>query len=36
VNWSTRPFARPHFDEIAQAIDFAVSNNYPARDEAGE
>ena len=28
------PFARPHFTEIAAAIDFAVSKNYPARGEA--
>jgi peroxiredoxin len=33
-NISTMPFARPHFDEIAAAIDFAVSKNYPARGEA--
>jgi peroxiredoxin len=33
-NISTMPFARPHFDEIAAAIDFAVSRNYPARGEA--
>ena len=31
---STMPFARPHFPEIAAAIDFAVSKNYPARGEA--
>jgi peroxiredoxin len=31
---STMPFARPHFPEIAQAIDFALSKNYPARGEA--
>jgi peroxiredoxin len=31
---STMPFARPHFPEIAQAIDFAVGKNYPARGEA--
>jgi hypothetical protein len=31
---STMPFARPHFNEIAQAIDFALSKNYPARGEA--
>jgi peroxiredoxin len=31
---STMPFARPHFGEIAAAIDFAVSKNYPARGEA--
>lgn len=31
---STMPFARPHFQEIAAAIDFAVSKNYPARGEA--
>jgi peroxiredoxin len=33
-NISTMPFARPHFDEIAAAIDFALSKNYPARGEA--
>lgn len=31
---STMPFARPHFGEILQAIDFALSRNYPARGEA--
>ena len=31
---STMPFARPHFAEIAQAIDFAIAKNYPARGEA--
>lgn len=31
---STMPFARPHFNEISAAIDFAVSKNYPARGEA--
>jgi peroxiredoxin len=31
---STMPFARPHFNEIVQAIDFALSKNYPARGEA--
>jgi peroxiredoxin len=29
----TMPFARPHFDELLAAIDFAVANNYPARGE---
>lgn len=29
----TMPFARPHFDELLGAIDFAVSQNYPARGE---
>lgn len=33
-NVSTMPFACPHFNEIAAAIDFAVSKNYPARGEA--
>ena len=33
-NVSTMPFARPHFNEIAAAIDFALSKNYPARGEA--
>jgi len=31
---ATMPFARPHFDEIGQAIDFVLSKNYPARGEA--
>jgi len=31
---STMPFARPHFGEILQAIDFVLSKNYPARGEA--
>ncbi len=31
---STMPFARPHFAEIMQAVDFALSKNYPARGEA--
>jgi len=33
ANVSTMPFARPHFTEILQAIDFAVKNNYSARGE---
>ena len=31
---ATMPFARPHFNEIAAAIDFALAKNYPARGEA--
>lgn len=31
---STMPFARPHFREVMQAIDFVVSKDYPARGEA--
>ena len=31
---STMPFARPHFSDIAGAIDFAIAKNYPARGEA--
>ncbi len=34
ANVSTMPFARPHFGEIAQAIDFVVSKDYPGRGEA--
>jgi peroxiredoxin len=30
----TMPFARPHFDEILAAMDFAIDKNYPARGEA--
>lgn len=29
----TMPFARPHFDELVAAIDFAVAKDYPARGE---
>jgi peroxiredoxin len=29
----TMPFARPQFQDLIGAIDFAVSNNYPARGE---
>jgi peroxiredoxin len=29
----TMPFARPHFDELLGAIDFAIAKNYPARGE---
>jgi peroxiredoxin len=31
---SSMPFARLHFPEIAQAIDFAIAKDYPARGEA--
>ncbi len=31
--WQTMPFARPHFDELLAAIDFAIAKNYPARGE---
>jgi peroxiredoxin len=30
----TMPFARPHFDEILAAMDFAIDKGYPARGEA--
>jgi len=29
----TMPFARPHFDELIGALDFAIANDYPARGE---
>lgn len=29
----TMPFARPHFDELLGAIDFAIAKDYPARGE---
>ena len=29
----TMPFARPHFDELMAAVDFAVAKDYPARGE---
>ena len=29
----TMPFARPHFDDLLQAIDFSIQKDYPARGE---
>jgi len=29
----TMPFARPHFDELLAALDFALAKGYPARGE---
>lgn len=29
----TMPFARPHFQDLLGAIDFAIANDYPARGE---
>ena len=29
----TMPFARPHFDELLGAMDFAIAKDYPARGE---
>ncbi|CAN7720252.1 peroxiredoxin-like family protein [Variovorax sp. LjRoot130] len=29
----TMPFARPHFDDLLGALDFALAKNYPARGE---
>jgi peroxiredoxin len=29
----TMPFARPHFDEVLGAVDFALAKGYPARGE---
>jgi peroxiredoxin len=29
----TMPFARPHFDELLGAIDYAIAKDYPARGE---
>lgn len=31
---ASMPFARPHFDDVLNAIDFIAKNNYPARGEA--
>ena len=31
---STMPFARPHFDEILQSLDFVIAKDYPARGDA--
>lgn len=32
----TMPFARPHFAEVLGAIDFAITNDYPARGEVAD
>ena len=32
-NVASMPFARPHFNEILQAIDFVIAKDYPARGE---
>ncbi len=32
-NAQTMPFARPHFDEILGALDFAIAKDYPGRGE---
>ena len=29
----TMPFVRPHFAELVSALDFAITNSYPARGE---
>lgn len=29
----TMPFARPHFDDLLGALDFAIAKDYPARGE---
>ena len=29
----TMPFVRPHFSELVGALDFAITNDYPARGE---
>jgi len=29
----TMPFARPHFDELLAALNFAIAKHYPARSE---
>ena len=29
----TMPFARSHFAELVDALDFAIANHYPARGE---
>ncbi len=31
---NSMPFARPHFGDVLNAVDFVVKNNYPARGEA--
>lgn len=31
---NSMPFARPHFDEILDAVDFVLAKDYPARGEA--
>ncbi len=29
----TMPFARPHFEDVLQALDFIIARDYPARGE---
>ncbi|WP_147297907.1 hypothetical protein [Trinickia dinghuensis] len=29
----SKPFARPSYTEMAQALDFIIKNDYPARGE---
>ncbi len=31
---NSMPFARPHFADLLQGLDYAIPNNYPARGEA--
>lgn len=31
---SSMPFARPHFDEVLQGIDFVIAKDYPGRGDA--
>ena len=31
---NTMPFARPHFDDVLNAVDFILKKDYPARGEA--
>lgn len=33
ANWSTMPFARPHFAEMLTAFDLVMKVDYPARGE---
>lgn len=31
---NSMPFARPHFEDIADAVEFVIAKDYPARGEA--
>jgi hypothetical protein len=34
ISIQSMPFARPHFNDVLNAIDFVIKENYPARGEA--
>jgi peroxiredoxin len=34
ISLQSMPFARPHFNDVLNALDFVIQENYPARGEA--